>query len=67
MVYLAIYLLTCLAFTPIINKSFDNISEYGLGRLLLITVLWPLCYLFIFGYIVYNKTLDFFEDYNDRS
>jgi hypothetical protein len=67
MIYIGLYLITCLSFTPIINKSFDNISDYGFCRLILVTIAWPVLLLFILCYVIWNHLLDFFEDYNDRS
>lgn len=67
MVYLGLYLIICLCFTPIINRAFNNIDEYGFFNLLFLTIGWPICFIFIVLYITFNKVLDFFEDYNDRN
>lgn len=67
MIYLGFYLITCLCFTPIINKVFDGIENYGFLSLLFLTVCWPFFFLFLALYIMFNKVLDFFEDCNDRS
>lgn len=62
MITFTVYLITCLCFTPVVNKSFDNIGEYGFFRLIIVTFLWPAIFVLLAVYIVYNKCIDFYED-----